>query len=558
MAKTDTAIVLVKGRSLQMQTNQMEGTSLLRRSSRTKQSKTFRWPNCQMSRLKNKGAVTVLAWNFLISSVCSYFLAFIEPKGLEISIVALGLTLPFAGWLADIRFGRYKVIRWSMWIMWIASMLTTINSVVEQFVPGHHDTFTLISQILIFLLAFGFGGYQANIIQFGLDQLQDASTSEITAFITWYVGTYICNGALFNFTNICLKSKYFIFGRLAVCTSVTIVIISSQFLERFLIKEPVTQNPIVLIYKVVRYAIKHKHPQYRSAFTYCEDELPSRIDFGKSKYGGPFTTEQVEDVKTFLRSLIVISIASVLTGEIVIMYILFYQRISDKFQQTVSTLPFKKCYTESLSTIVFNYAPSVALLFLYELTIYPCLRRCFASVKIYHKLLVGVILEMLQIITLVAYDIKARKMYIDLRGQNATIPCFYPSLLTKNSYKYWLAVPYSFATIGMTTIYISSIEFLASQTPYSMRGLMIGAGYGSVFIFTMIGYGIYWPLTHQSATWATGIISCEFWYLLSVLLVLIIFSGLLLAVGRWYKNRKREDVLPNEHIFAERYYSQIN
>jgi hypothetical protein len=25
--------------------------------------------------------------------------------------------------------------------------------------------------------------------------------------------------------------------------------------------------------------------------SYCEDELPSRIDFGKNKYGRPFTTE---------------------------------------------------------------------------------------------------------------------------------------------------------------------------------------------------------------------------------------------------------------------------
>ena len=57
-------------------------------------------------------------------------------------------------------------------------------------------------------------------------------------------------------------------------------------------------------YSVVRYAIKHKHPECRSTFTYCEDEPPSRMDFGKSKYGGPCTTEQVEDVKTFLRLII--------------------------------------------------------------------------------------------------------------------------------------------------------------------------------------------------------------------------------------------------------------
>ena len=517
-------------------------------------------PSYQIRKLNNKGAIIVLAWNILVTSVINYLIAFIEPKGLEITMVALGLTLPFAGLLADIRFGRYKVIRWSIVVMWIASILTTVNSVVQQFLPGHHDTFTLISQILVFVLAFGFGAYQANIIQFGLDQLHDASTTEITAFITWYVWTFSCNGTLLNFTHICLKLKHYIFGKLTVCIAVTIVIISIQFLENLLVKEPVTQNPFALIYKVVKYAIKHKYPQYRSAFTYCEDELPSRIDFGKSKYGGPFTTEQVEDVKTFLRLLIFISIASVLTCEfpIIMMYKLVHEHISDTFKHNVSPLPFKICYADHLSTIASGYAPSVVLISLHEFIIYPCLRKCLTSIKIYQKVLVGVLLEMVQIVILMIYDITARKMYIDLHGLNATIPCFYPGLFVLSSFKYWLAIPYSFGTVGLTIFYISSIEFLVSQTPYSMRGLMIGASYGSVFIFAMIGYGIYWPLTHQSSTWATGVISCDFWYLLSTLLVVIIFSGLLLAVGRWYKNRKREDVLPNEHIFAERYYSQMN
>ena len=33
-------------------------------------------------------------------------------------------------------------------------------------------------------------------------------------------------------------------------------------------------------------------------------ERPSRIDYTKERYGGPFTTEQVEDVKTFVRILL--------------------------------------------------------------------------------------------------------------------------------------------------------------------------------------------------------------------------------------------------------------
>ena len=61
-----------------------------------------------------------------------------------------------------------------------------------------------------------------------------------------------------------------------------------------------SRNPYKLVYKVIKLAAYHKTPIRRSAFTYCEDELPSRMDLGREKYGGPFTTEQVEDVKAFL------------------------------------------------------------------------------------------------------------------------------------------------------------------------------------------------------------------------------------------------------------------
>ena len=61
-----------------------------------------------------------------------------------------------------------------------------------------------------------------------------------------------------------------------------------------------SRNPYKLVYRVIKFAKPHTNPIRLSAFTYCEDELPSRLDLGKEKYGGPFTTEQVEDVKAFL------------------------------------------------------------------------------------------------------------------------------------------------------------------------------------------------------------------------------------------------------------------
>ena len=62
-----------------------------------------------------------------------------------------------------------------------------------------------------------------------------------------------------------------------------------------------TGNPIKLIFQVLNYTRKNKYPRLRSALTYIDEEHPSRIDFGKHKFGGPFTEEEVEDVKTVYR-----------------------------------------------------------------------------------------------------------------------------------------------------------------------------------------------------------------------------------------------------------------
>ncbi len=508
-------------------------------------------------KLKNKGAILILMWNFLLTIVPLYLKVYVHrPSGKTIGTVALGFTMPFAGWLADVYLGRYKVIHWSMWIMWTASMLATASSVVAQLMDKYY-IFKDLSVVFFIIMAIGFGGYQANIIQFGLDQLQDASTTEIRAFISWFIWTYFCSYTILLFSHMCIKEEYLIFGQLIVCTSITIVIASSFVLDTQLVKEPVTQNPFKLIYKVIKYATKHKYPRCRSAFTYCEDELPSRIDFGKSKYGGPFTTEQVEDVKTFLRLLIIMAIVSIIISEIFITYIP-RDHLTKILLNTPSIKTMYKCYKERFLTNTIGYCATALLIPLYKLIIYPTMRRYIPSIKIYQKFLLGVVIQIANIIILLLFDIIARRRVNFEHHRNVSHCIFnhdqHPLSFSFNSS--WMAITQVLDSISITLIYISAIEFFVSQTPYSMRGLIFGAGYGSTFIFTMIGYGIYLPFTHPSTIWDTGIISCEIWYLLLVLLILLIFSGLLLVVGRWYKNRKREDVLPNEHIFAERFYTQ--
>ena len=69
-----------------------------------------------------------------------------------------------------------------------------------------------------------------------------------------------------------------------------------QHYKRHLNMDHVGHSPFTMIYRIVKYAWQHKCPVNRSAFTYWENDIPSRIDLGKNKYGGPFTNEEVEAI----------------------------------------------------------------------------------------------------------------------------------------------------------------------------------------------------------------------------------------------------------------------
>ena len=102
-----------------------------------------------------------------------------------------------------------------------------------------------------------------------------------------------------------------------------------------------------------------------------------------------------------------------------------------------------------------------------------------------------------------------------------------------------------------------ALEFYCAQVPYSMKGL---AGCWHflcpIGFFTMLSQGLLLPFTMTSLEWGTGTLSYGFWYLLTVMIFLSIAMAATVVVMRLYKKRKREDVLPNEQIFAERYYSK--
>ena len=523
----------------------------------------------QPRRLKNKGAILLLVWNFLAVFATKVVLMelsrIVRAKFAAILVqCVIGLMLPIAGWLADIRFGRYKSICWSIWTMWSSCMLLATSYVVVNNFESYNHYNIIIFQALVIALtilhAFGFGGFQANIIQFGVDQLTDASTTEITSFIAWYTWSTTSSEFLLILLS-CIGSEYLtLLAQLIVCTSLTVVVSSNYLFNNHLVKEPVTQNPFWLIYKVVQYAIRNKHPRQRSAFTFCEDDPPSRIDFGKSKYGGPFTTEQVEDVKTFFRIIGLVSICgAVYAMRLDYQFFPIRTYVHKEFTSAKKSTDYNQCLHNGIPFMLYSICVVVSIP-LNEIFIYPIFRRC-SGLKSHFKIIIGAITLLLVYTLTTVLFTYSRKAFIEtsLSHNDTSIKCLFReganSLNYMNDFKL-LSIPECLFAISEILLIIGIIEYYCAQVPYSMKGLLAGCYYACLELFVALDHASSLPFTTNLFNWTTGTIySCGFWYFQTKIILMVIAVFLCLLTFKFCKKRKREDVLPNEHIFAERYYS---
>lgn len=278
----------------------------------------------RMRRVKSKGAILVLLLNALVDvsyygAITRVFQLFLErfhthPAGLVIFLEqVLTNSLPFillypvAGWLADTRFGRFKVIRASLWMLWSGFLALFIAFLLHSLIRSDKfEEFTLfgVFPVIFVLVNVGLAGFQANIIPFGLDQMPTGSAEEMSAFVHWYYFTRNIGVGIVLTVLLCTSSTVIF---VIVQSAVEALFLSSALLiiyclNKWFVMEPQSrENPFKMVYGVIKFAWKHKSPVNRSSLTYWEDKLPSRIDLGKAKYGGPFSTETVEAVKAFLR-----------------------------------------------------------------------------------------------------------------------------------------------------------------------------------------------------------------------------------------------------------------
>ena len=98
----------------------------------------FQQPYYNMRKVKNKGATLVIFWSYLILGIYYYGGHAVATQSSNVvyfvMVVVMGLSIPLGGWLADVHYGRYRVISCSLWTMWITSVLSTTALVVTEVV----------------------------------------------------------------------------------------------------------------------------------------------------------------------------------------------------------------------------------------------------------------------------------------------------------------------------------------------------------------------------------------------------------------------------------------
>ena len=116
----------------------------------------------------------------------------------------LFLSYPLLGYIADVCLTRYRTLKCSfiflivgytigliLFLIAIPVNLTEILDKTSFFNDDKSYTVLVISAIpLIALVTTGVGMFEANALQFGLDQLLEAPTPKLIAFIHWYYWTH--------------------------------------------------------------------------------------------------------------------------------------------------------------------------------------------------------------------------------------------------------------------------------------------------------------------------------------------------------------------------------
>ncbi len=412
-------------------------------------------------------------------------------------------------------------------LFFVSTVLNCICLIIKD--EGVHPTVTRITSTTAVLGAYlGVSACIVTALQLGLDQMPDASSDNIISFIKWlvvsalfgvWIGEIIVNSAVYCAlidpdNKVIFLSLYPVLAMSILCSSIFILA------PKWVIIEPNSPQSLKIIYQVLKFAAKHKAPLNRSALTYWEEYIPSRMDLGKSRYGGPFTTEQVEDVKTFFK-IVVIQIPLFFVS------LSFWKLYVHLDQQPSSSID--KCTSSLIS--LFTYHPCVCAILvtlISEFIVYPLVKMEPPSI--------------LKQIGFACFIIAVENIGI----LSAEIVSYFHDI------QIWIELASSIIGGLVHVSFLTNLIllFACAQSPYNMRGLLVGFAlllHASSLILGELVFSITAKLCDK----------CYNYIIYSSVMVAITLFGFILycLLACWYKRRVRDEEY-NAHRVVEEVYDR--
>lgn len=521
-----------------------------------------------------RGALVVLIWTLLIHSAgftenilgYSDLVDFLKEnpnymdvvRFLMLSVMILTLLFaPVAGFLAERWFTRFRFLLGSTIIVIIGYVIGSISAKLNFDKKNLYTGFSRSTPLKIALCTglivyrIGLGMFEANIIQFGVDQLQFAGNEELSKFVNWYFWTRFFltwtprslilipfSSAFTLFYFMYLSFSQIIFA--TVCSVVALLIVIYSFCKGHFLIEPTSYyNPVALIAKVLNYARQHKVPVRRSAFTFGED-MPSRIDIGKERYGGPFTSEQVEDVKSFLRILLLLSS---LFGMLLINF------EHDPLGQILFHYPTLFNASEVFTMLYISNATSSLsvshIILIVGIPFYMCILRPLKFIRNHTPNMLKIMgIGLLVFCFKLSLDTVSAVLMLD--GFSSTTSCMNTvsfntsgdviplqentKLIAALSL---IVIAQILNGIGFILVYLTAFKFILAQSPRNMQSFLIG-----LFYF----YTSFQLMLYLISILPNSYIFCNYWFY-AIKTGLGILSFLLyVVVSRRYKYRQRDEL----------------
>ena len=465
---------------------------------------------------------------------------------------------PFAGWLADVKWGRHRVIRWSLFLQWAGVCFQCISLSLQYTQCGLFDSLAkyVLSSAAFVLITFGSAGFFANVLAYGMEQMSGAPSMALRSYINWFNWASTLGYNLVSYVQLDIiptnySEQYIVLSMiLMVANSLTAVLcIDSHVHEKF-VNPRLLRNPYQTILGVLRFAWKHKVPLQRSALTFWEEDLPQRLDLAKTKYGGHFSHENVEDVKTTLRIVVVLLSLSLFTVAYAI--VLGVQ------------VPFAGHFREgkslggasSLLLSVLTSSPIIPVIPVLELLVIPLFPK-LEYFLVNHLRVLGIVCVCLVISALLL-------LILAIIGHSLSkeeIACFVHVVTNSEStpltvHFLYTTIPYLAFGLADFGFFIGVFVFICSQAPLNMNGMLIGLFYLLLGWCYAVGLLIVYPFIYSNyQSGSTSILNCGFWLILIVLILSVLGCIVYLMAAKWYRKRIRDDFF-NYLSFVEQHFER--